>query len=341
MSYHVYGVGHAILDMEFRQVHNEVLTALSIEKGMMTLIDHDRHQELLMQLGSMSHVVACGGSVANSIAMLALLGAKTYLSCRVADDTAGAHYHNNLSEAGIDSNLSDQKPAGITGRLIALITPDADRSMNTFLGIASDICPDDIDVKALQKSEYVYVEGYLVTGDSNYAAGTRAIDLARQHGVKVSVTLSDPGIATHFREKFLSWLAEPIDLLFCNEQEALLFTDTKTLAEAVPVLQKYAKQMVITCGANGALLYDQGQEYKVDSTPVDAVDTLGAGDTFAGTFLFAITHGFSAVEAAKLASYVAAKVVAKFGPRLEPDDVIDVKQDIQYAIEARDIIETA
>lgn len=332
-KYDVYGLGNAILDMEFRNVHDEVLISLGIDKGLMTLIDKDQHHELLGHLGSIPHVVACGGSVANSIATAAMLGANTFFSCRVADDTAGLHYHNNLLESGIDTNLRQAKPAGVTGKMIGLITPDAERSMNTFLGISQDTCIDDLDPAAIKNSEILYIEGYLLASPKGAEAAMQAKKIAKDNGVLTSVSLSDPNMVSFCKQGFKDLIADDMDLIFANESEAMLFAETDDLGVAIDTLKSLSKQFVITCGSSGALVYDGEDTTEIDPTPVNAVDTLGAGDTFAGTFLYALTRGSSPVQAAKLANYVAAKVVARYGPRLDSDEISDLRADVEYSIE--------
>jgi sugar/nucleoside kinase (ribokinase family) len=330
--YDIYGVGNAILDMEFRRINLEVLISLGIEKGVMTLVDQDRHHELLGHLGGISHVLACGGSVANSVSTAAMLGAKTFFSCRVAQDQAGVHYHNNLLEAGIDTNISSIKPSGVTGKMIGLITPDADRTMNTFLGISQETCIDDLDAQALANSKTLYVEGYLLSSSSGFACAKRAVEMAKDAGVMTSISLSDPNMVSFCIDQFNEIVDMGIDLIFGNEREAMLFTGAENIDQAIVVMKTKAPQFVITRGSDGAVVYSDGEVARVDSTPVNAIDTLGAGDTFAGTYLYALTRGQSAVQAAKLASYVAAKVVARFGPRLDPDDISELRADVDYVL---------
>ena len=334
LTYDIYGVGNAILDMEFKGINVEVLTALNIEKGVMTLIDQDRHHELLGHLGGISHSLACGGSVANSIATAAMLGATTFFSCRVAQDQAGVHYHNNLLEAGIGTNLDLEKPEGVTGKMIGLITPDADRTMNTFLGISQDTNVDDLDLDALLHSKTLYIEGYLLASPTGFACAKRAAEVARSAGILTSISLSDPNMVSFCSDQFNEIIDAGIDLIFSNEREAILFTGAENIEQATAIMKSKANKFVITRGSHGAVVYSDGVLAEIESTPVNAVDTLGAGGTFAGTYLYALTQGQSAVQSAKLASYVAAKVVARYGPRLDPDDISELRADVDYALSA-------
>ena len=276
-NFDIYGVGNAILDMEFRRINEEVLISLNIDKGVMTLIDHDRHHELLGHLGGIQHALACGGSVANSISTAAMLGAKAFFSCRVAQDQAGMHYHNNLLEAGISTNLQAIKPEGVTGKMIGLITPDADRTMNTFLGIAQETCADDLDLEALVNSKVLYIEGYLLASPSGFECVKRAVAVAKQAGVMTSISLSDPNMVTFCNDQFNEIINMGMDLIFSNEREAILFTGSETIEQAIKIMQSKTAQFVITRGSHGALVYADGNISEIDPTPVNAVDTLGAG----------------------------------------------------------------
>ncbi len=328
--YDVYGIGNALLDFEYR-VHDEVLSALNIEKSVMTLVDFKRHQQLLEHLGGINHILACGGSSANSLAIASMLGSKSFFSCRVASDSSGLHYYNSLVEAGIETNIKlDDNISGATGKCIVLITPDADRSMNTYLGVAEQVSVADLCEDRLAQSKYLYIEGYLATSTTGCEMAIEAKRMAEQHGVKTALSLSDPNVASYFREQFKQIIGDGVDLLFCNEREALLFCDTEDLSQAHKILQSIAKNYVITLGKKGAQVYDGREVKSVAAVPVDVIDTLGAGDAFAGAYLHAVTHGSSVAQAANVASYVSAKTVAKYGPRLEPEDIELIKADLDY-----------
>ncbi len=315
-NFDIYGIGAALVDTEI-DVTNADLENFGIEKGIMTLVDEPRQIELLGLLKD--HLCqskrASGGSAANSIIAAQYFGASTFFSCKVADDDNGRFYLQDLSSAGV--NYCDTtKYEGITGKCLVMITDDAERTMNTFLGISETLSTDDIDEAALQKSKYVYIEGYLVTSESGKPAAIRLREMAEKHGVKTAFSLSDPFIAEHFREGVIEIIGGGVDLLFCNEDEAMSFTRTDSLEKAAESLKTSAKTFVITQGAKGALVFDGNTMLSVSAPSVTAVDTNGAGDMFAGAFLYAITQGQSYADASKLGVKAAAQVVSQYGPRL-------------------------
>jgi sugar/nucleoside kinase (ribokinase family) len=318
--YHVYGVGAALVDTEI-EVSDADLATMGVEKGLMTLVDEQRQAQLLAHLdGHLVHSKrASGGSAANTIIAVAQFGGSAFYSCKVADDDNGRFYLQDLRAAGIDHGDDGALAAGITGKCLVLITPDAERSMNTFLGISATLATDDLAPAAIADSAYIYIEGYLVTSPSGRAAAIRAREIAEQKGVKTSLSFSDPGIVGYFRDGLREMLGKRVDLLFCNRDEALSWAQTDDLETAIAELKTIANTFAITLGAAGALVYDGSRLHEIEPHPVRAVDTNGAGDMFAGAFLYAITQGKDFVEAGRLASIAAATVVASFGPRLSAE----------------------
>lgn len=318
-QYHVYGIGNALVDKEF-EVTDQVLQELQIEKGVMTLVDADRQADILKTLTTRFGLKkrASGGSAANTIIAVRYFGGRSFYSCNVANDETGDFYVHDMTAAGVDTNLGDEREAGVTGRCLVMVTPDAERTMNTFLGITANLSAQHLNEAALKASQYLYIEGYLVTSDTARPAAIAAKALAEQHGVKTALTFSDPAMVRFFKDGLKSMIGTGVDLLFCNETEALAFCDTDQLDEAVAQLSRIARQFVITRGGDGALLFDGQQTLSVAAHPIKPVDSNGAGDMFAGAFLYAITHGHSFREAGELASLAAAEVVTRFGPRLDP-----------------------
>ena len=326
MGYHIFGIGNALVDKEF-EVDDAFFEQAGIERGLMTLIDEDKQHELLALLSEQYGLKkrACGGSAANTIIGASYFGANTYYTCNVANDEAGDFYVNDLKAAGVDTNLGDDREEGVTGKCLVMVTPDAERTMNTFLGITSDLHSRHINEDAIAQSEYVYIEGYLVTGDTSRAAAVEVRELARKHNVKVAMTCSDPAMVQYFRDGILEVLGDGVDLLFCNEQEAMLLTETDTLEAATEALKSKANSFAITCGADGALAWDGSQLHTITGHVVTAKDTNGAGDMFAGAFMYAITHGHDFAAAGRLASAASAQVVSQFGPRLDAEQHAPLK----------------
>ena len=328
-GYHIYGIGAALVDTEIEVSDNDLIQ-YKIDKGVMTLVDEDRQHQLMDHLSD--HLVASkrasGGSACNTIIAASYFGAKNFYSCKVANDDNGHFYINDLRAAGVDYHHNGKLDHGITGKCLVMITPDAERTMNTFLGISAELSEAELHHDAVKQSQYVYIEGYLVSSPTGKAAAIKLRELAEQQGVKTSLSLSDPAMVQFFGDGLRDMIGERVDLLFCNHDEALTFTGTNTIEAAAEALKKVANSYAITLGAKGALVFDGNQSFNIDSHPVKAIDTNGAGDMFAGAFLYAITHGYNFEQAGKLASLAAAKLVTQFGPRLPAEQHAEIKRQI-------------
>ncbi len=318
----IFGLGNALVDKEF-VVHDEFLQRHGIAKGGMGLIDQERLQVLLGQLQSEFGLKgrASGGSAANTLVTASQFGSSAYYACRVGGDEAGAFYLQDLRAAGVATNshsgLLDASSAGVTGRCLVMVTPDAERTMNTYLGITGELSETEIDFHALSNSRLLYIEGYLVTSAKAQQAAVAAKAFARERGIEVAYTLSDASMVQYFREGVARILGEDgVDLLFCNENEALHWSGTSSVEAAVPALQAVARKFCITLGARGALVFDGKSLHQIGAFPATPVDTNGAGDVFAGGFLHAYCAGWGCERAGKLGSLAAAHCVSQFGPRL-------------------------
>ncbi len=326
-KYDVYALGNALVDMEF-EVSDEFLAKNNVDKGVMTLVDEDRQHELMCQLDAFEGNKASGGSAANTVIAVACFGGDAFYSCRVADDELGEFYMHDLHAAGVDSNLDGNRRPGVTGKCLVMVTDDAERTMNTFLGISGSLDADDLDADAIRNSKYLYMEGYLVSSPSGKQATLEARRIATEAGVRTALTFSDPAMVEFFHEGLEEMVGDGVDLLFCNEAEALAYTRTETLPEAIAALKPIARTFAITRGSQGALLFDGERQIEIAPHPVNAIDSNGAGDMFAGAFLYAITHGDNFEQAGKLASLASSRVVSQFGPRLP-------KEEHQFLLEMR------
>ncbi|HIK30547.1 MAG TPA: adenosine kinase [Oscillatoriales cyanobacterium M59_W2019_021] len=315
-EYNVYGLGNALADIEF-EISVDRLQELKIEKGVMTLIDADRQHEILDRLSDLSPKLSCGGSAANTAIAISQFGGHSFYSCKVANDETGQVYLEDLIRNGVDSNLLlTDRPDGVTGKCIVFVTPDADRTMNTHLGISAEFSPEELVPEAIVKSQYLYVEGYLVTSPTGRAAAIRACEIAREAGVKTSLSLSDPNMAEFFKDGLLEMIGSGMDFIFSNESEALKLAKTEDMSEAIAYLKSLAKGFAITRGPSGSLIFDGEEMLEIPPVKVEAIDTVGAGDMYAGAFLYGITNGMNFTQAGNLASRAAAKLVTSFGPRL-------------------------
>jgi len=327
----LFALGNAIVDYEIETTES-ALNQLNVEKGVMTLVDEERQQELLKSLTGKQHFRACGGSAANSTIAAARLGLNCYLTCRVAADEPGDFYLRDLTRNKVAFNKAGQFVGGKTGKCLVMITPDADRTMNTFLGRSADISTACLSHCDLNKSRVLYVEGYLVTGDSSFELCKEAMKVASNSHTSVAVSLSDPNIVKFFKEKFLELLANPVDWLFCNLEEALELTGTENLEDAVKQINQFAKEAIITLGADGVAICNEYGVTNIDGVTVKAVDTNGAGDMFAGTFISAILKGAKVETAAKLANIGASQVVSNYGPRLSEELMAEFVQQFNKSL---------
>ena len=234
----------------------------------------------------------------------------------IGTDEDGDIYITDLEACGVDHGFKSERRAGTTGKCLVLITPDAERSMNTFLGVSETLSVTEVNEAAISASTWVYLEGYLVTSPTGHAAALKTKQLAEANNTKVAVSFSDPGMVTFFRDNMNAMLEGGVDFVFCNEIEALEWAQTDNLDEAAERLKAICQSFVITRGANGAILYDGTSTHQVASEKVTAVNTNGAGDMFAGAFFYGLGQGLSMVAACEFASKAASIVVCQAGPRL-------------------------
>ncbi len=323
-KYNVFGIGNALVDI-VTEVDDQFLKSHNIEKGLMTLVDEEDQIRISNAINMNNSNKQCGGSAANSIIAVSQFGGSSYYSCKVANDELGDFYMKDLKANGVDSNLDNATlEAGITGKCLVMTTEDASRTMNTFLGITSTFSRAEVKEDALKNSQYLYIEGYLVTSENGLDAMKYAKKLAEDNGVMTALTFSDPSMVKYFKEPMESVIGASVDLLFCNEEEAMLYTGKDNLPEAREELKKAAKRFVITLGGNGAMIFDGDTFVDIEPYKVQAIDSNGAGDLFAGAFLFGITNGKSFADSGKLASLASSQVVTQFGPRLEWHQAKDI-----------------
>ncbi|WP_425390149.1 adenosine kinase [Ekhidna sp.] len=323
-KYDVCAIGNALVDYEI-EVEDQFFTANNVEKGLMTLVEEDRQSELLEGVEGKVKKKQGGGSAANTIFGLAEFGGKGFYTCKVANDSDGMLYVNDLIQAGIDTNLDpDNLYKGTTGKCLVMITPDAERTMNTYLGITTDFSANELSEEAIKNSNYLFMEGFLVSSPTGLEAMKKAKKIAQENNVKVSLTFSDPSMVKYFGDQMKEIVGDGVDLLFCNIHEAELFAGVEGMDAAKEAIRKVAKEFVITKGKDGALVFDGTDYHEISPFPTKAVDATGAGDMFAGAFLYGITNGQTHAEAGKLASAASSAVVSKYGPRLSKNHVNEV-----------------
>lgn len=328
-KYDVYGIGNAIVDI-VTEVEYDFFEKNGIEKGVMTLVDEKRQLELMKVIDMKKSKMTGGGSAGNTVTAINQFGGKSFYSCLVARDELGKFFLDDIRRNGIDTNLThDACPPGHSGRCLVMTTPDAHRTMNTFLGVSSFLSPEHLDEDAIKNSTFIYLEGYLVASPKGLEAMKEAKKIAEKNGIDVALTFSDPSMVKYFSAQMSEIVGASVDLLFCNEEEAVIYTGTNNVHEAREKLRDIAKRFVITLGENGALIFDGDTYINIEPYKTAAIDTNGAGDMFSGAFMYGITHGHSYAQAGKLASLASSKVVAQFGPRMETQQVRKILTDLQ------------
>ena len=320
-TYDLYAIGNALVDSEY-EVTDAQLLAMKVEKRHMTLIDAARRAELLAHVKGVHSRRSGGGSAGNTVVALAQLGGKAYYSCRVANDELGHFYAQDLKANGADSNLNAQTLVANaqTGSCMVMVTPDAERSMSTYLGTTADLDHTALNPAAIARSKVYYMEGYLAASPTGLDAAIRGREMARQAGVKLATTLSDMSMINFCRPGLEAMVGNAasgsLDYLFANEEEAQTWCGTTDLQAICQQLSTRARVVCLTRSAKGCLVLEGGQQTAIPAASVKAIDTNGAGDMFAGAFLYAATQGHSYAQAAWLANQAAGQVVSQYGNRL-------------------------
>ena len=315
--YDLYGLGNALVDTEY-QVSDAQLASLGVEKGMMTLIDNTQLGEIEKRLRDQGNFIkqSSGGSAANSMIAAANFGSTVFYSCKVADDELGRFYYKDLIASGVATNLHEIREQGTTGRCLVMVTDDAERTMNTYLGITGELGAHEIDETALRASKILYIEGYLASSEKARNAAIRAYQIANEAGILVALTFSDPSMVTYFKDQIKEMVGNGVDLLFCNENEAMTWTQKDTIEDALAALTDTASQWVCTRGAHGASFFDGKSQFDIPGRQVTPVDTNGAGDMCAGAFLYGLSNSWSFEKSARFGMHASGHLVTQYGPRL-------------------------
>ena len=308
----VVGIGNAIVDV-IAQATDEFVAGQGLAKGSMNLIDEPRAHELYGLMGP--GIEASGGSVANTVAGIASFGGAASFIGKVHDDQLGKVYAHDMRASGVrfDAALSPVGPA--TGRSLILVTPDAQRTMNTFLGIAALLEPEDISPPVVEQARLLFCEGYLWDVESAKQAIRRAMTLARDAGNRVALTLSDTFCVERHHAEFVELVAGPVDVLFANEPELTTLYRCE-FDEAMEKARADVELGCLTRGARGSILVTADDTVVIDAENLGpVVDTTGAGDQYAAGLLYGLAHGMSLAEAGRLGSLAAAEVISHVGPR--------------------------
>ena len=327
--YHLYAIGNALVDTEY-EVSDELLNAMGVSKRHMTLIDTPQRAELLKHVQGLHSRRTGGGSAGNTVVALAQLGGKAFYSCRVADDELGAFYKQDLQTNGVSTNLTHTAATeGQTGSCMVLVTPDAERSMCTFLGATSQLDASALHPQDIGKSKIYYMEGYLAASPTGLQAAVQGRQIAIDHQVATALTLSDVSMINFCKAGLDAMMGNGLDYLFANEEEAQTWCGSTDLDTIIAQLSPLAHTVCLTRGPLGCIVLQGGTRTDVPAVPTKAIDNNGAGDMFAGTFLYAMTHGHTPAQAAALANRTAAAVVSQHGNRLTAAQMQAIYTDFQ------------
>jgi sugar/nucleoside kinase (ribokinase family) len=311
--YDLCAIGNALVDI-IVATDDAFLQRNNIAKGSMTLVDEATACALYEKAGPAVEL-SSGGSAANSVAGAASLGAHCAFLGRVGSDEFGAVFAHDLRSQNIHFTIpaSCDQP---TGRCLILVTPDAQRSMNAFLGAATEFGPDNVDDDVIQNSSILYLEGYLFDKPTAQQAFYKATALAHGAGRKVAVTLSDVFCASRHRKAFLNLIQSDADIVFANENELKELYETQDLAKAIAEARGHAPIVVTTRGPKGAIIAAGEETHEIPAHPIaQVVDTTGAGDLFAAGFLFGLVRAKSLPDCGRIGAIAASEVISHFGPR--------------------------
>ncbi|NBR51979.1 MAG: adenosine kinase [Rhodobacteraceae bacterium] len=315
-KFQIVGIGNAMVDVLTRG-DELFLAEAGIEKGIMQLIDMDRAVSLYGAIGPAKEI--SGGSAANTIAGIAHLGGRTAYVGKVKDDQLGAIFAHDLRAQGAvyETSLAPKSAEQETGRCIVIVTPDGERSMNTYLGVTEFLEPSDIDPAMMADAEWIYLEGYRFDGPDSHAAFAKAINACKGHGGRVSLTLSDPFCVERHRDAFRMMIREDVDLLFCNRAEILSMYRTDDFEAALAAAALEVEIVACTDSEKGAHILSRGKRWDVPAIPTDIVDATGAGDLFAGAFLWGLTNGHDLETCGRMGCVAASEVISHIGARPE------------------------
>ena len=314
--YQIVGIGAALVDTEIKLSDAE-LQQLNIDKGLMTLVEQADQQRLLDTLNRAPSEVhqASGGSAGNTLYATGLFGASSGFVCKVADDDNGELYSSDMQNAGVTTSQQNHTTSDDpTGQCLVMVTPDAQRSMCTYLGASASIDADN--VPSDWTADIGYIESYLATSPNGCNAVATFSKQIRDSGGKIALSLSDPGIVEFFGAQINEMVSGNVDIVFCNRDEAQKWTGATSNDEVFEGLGKFATLSIMTDGANGAFIHNDGETSHIEGLSVEVLDTNGAGDIFAGAFLTAYTKGFSLQDAGNFACKTASEVIGVFAPRL-------------------------
>jgi sugar/nucleoside kinase (ribokinase family) len=310
----VVAIGNAIVDIMGR-CDDAFLERHGAIKGHMRLVDAETVAKLYGAMGPAIEI--SGGSAANTMVGLASFGGRAAFIGKVAEDVFGRIFRHDIRGAGVTFKTEPVVGKVPTSRSLILVTPDGQRTMNTFLGISTDLDHGEVDPEVIRNSQYVYLEGYLFDRPEAKEAFRQAVAIATGARRQVALTLSDSFCVNRHRAEFLELIRSGIDILFANESEIMALYETNSFDEAMRHVVADTKLAVLTRSEKGSVIVSEGESIAIPAEPVKVVDTTGAGDMYAAGFLYALARGYDLSAAGRLGSFAAGEIIGHIGARPE------------------------
>ena len=321
----ILGMGNALVDIMIPIESDNILELLALPKGSMQLVDIERSNTVLSALKDYKKSHSAGGSAANTIHGLAMLGAKTGYIGVVGEDELGGYFVRDLIQAGVDPHMVHSRQE--TGRAVALVTPDSERTFATFLGAAIELSPEHLTSSMFKGYSYFHIEGYLV---QNHELIRRAVELAKENGLLVSLDMASYNVVEANREFLHDIIVKYVDILFANEEEALAFTG-HIPEKAVHEISKFVEIAVVKTGSQGSLVKTNAEYCEIGVVPVQPIDTTGAGDLYAAGFLYGLAIGKSLRECGELGALLAGNVIEFMGSKMSAERWEKIRGEVEKA----------
>ena len=321
----VYGIGNPLIDV-LVSVSDDELKNLGLYKGTMNLITLDKRLDLTEFIKTKKPSFSCGGSCPNTVITLSALGVETTLAGKVGTDEYGTIYRDRLQALGVHDNLAVSQ-ANVTGSSIILITPDSERTMNTYLGANRDFCPDDVIESEVAKADFFQFTGYMWDTQNQMEAIRKTLDIARRNNVMVSFDIADPFAVGRYHDAFLELIEKHCDIVFANKEEARMLFDNYDPYECCKSMGKLCETAIVKNGKKGSFISHRRKIYEIPvQGPETPVDTTGAGDTYAAGFLYGLCNGMDVEKSGNVASALAGQIIKQVGAQFSEEKIPDLKQ---------------
>lgn len=321
----VYGIGNPLIDV-IVNVSDEDLEKLALYKGTMNLIDLEKRLELTSFIKTRRQpTFSCGGSCPNTVITLAAMGIEATLAGKVGSDEYGDIYRNRLSALRVKDNLA-VSTENVTGSSIILITPDSERTMNTYLGANRDFNPDDVIESEVANADFFHFTGYMWDTKNQMEAIRKALKIAKQNGTRVSFDIADPFAVGRYHDAFLDLIEHSCDIVFANKEEARIMFDNYDPYECCKTMGKLCETAIVKNGKKGSFISYRRKVYEVPvQGPETPVDTTGAGDTYAAGFLYGLCHNMDVEKSGTIASTLAGQIIKQVGAQFSEDKIPELK----------------